>query len=127
EQKRGIADYFAPSAVSKSESGSGGVMGGTSPAKDGAKSEGSAAFVVQIKPADEERRAEKSKDNTDKSQSQGLRGSTSTQGARELSAAASRLRTALQTMPDLTELSQQVLIEETEEGLRIQLIDQDER
>src|ERR1700759_2152927 len=29
EQKKGIADYFAPPAVSNSESGAGGVFGGT--------------------------------------------------------------------------------------------------
>ena len=40
EQKRGIADYFAPASVSTSTSGSGGILAGTSMGKDGVKGEG---------------------------------------------------------------------------------------
>ncbi|MEK9660236.1 MAG: flagellar motor protein MotB [Alphaproteobacteria bacterium] len=35
EQKRGIADYFSPASVSQSQSGSGGVLGGTVISLDG--------------------------------------------------------------------------------------------
>ena len=41
--------------------------------------------------------------------------------------AAARLRQALQDMPDLTELSKHVLVDQTPEGMRIQLVDQDGR
>jgi len=41
--------------------------------------------------------------------------------------AAASLRQALQDMPELTELSKQILIDQTPEGLRIQLIDQEGR
>jgi len=50
--------------------------------------------------------------------------------AREESAfasAAQSLRQALQDMPELAELSKQILIDQTPEGLRIQLVDQDGR
>jgi chemotaxis protein MotB len=44
-----------------------------------------------------------------------------------MQAAAATLRQALQSMPELTELSKHVIVDETDEGMRIQLIDQDER
>ena len=37
EQRHGVADYFAPSAASKSTSGSGGIMGGMSMTTEGAR------------------------------------------------------------------------------------------
>src|ERR1700751_2552892 len=40
EQKRGIADYFAPASVSASTSGTGGILAGTSPGTGGVKGEG---------------------------------------------------------------------------------------
>ncbi|MEK7661600.1 MAG: flagellar motor protein MotB, partial [Pseudomonadota bacterium] len=36
EQKRGIADYFAPASLSASTSGSGGILGGTALGETGA-------------------------------------------------------------------------------------------
>src|SRR5438105_12848529 len=50
EQKRGIADYFAPASVSQSTSGSGGILGGTALGSDGAKADGSAAVIQQLAP-----------------------------------------------------------------------------
>src|SRR6187399_948263 len=50
EQKRGIADYFAPASVSESTSGSGGILGGTSLGDDGAKNEGSSSVISQLAP-----------------------------------------------------------------------------
>src|SRR5512141_1422735 len=45
EQKRGIADYFAPASVSETTSGSGGILGGTSLSSEGTKSTGSKDVV----------------------------------------------------------------------------------
>src|SRR3974390_2161812 len=50
EQKRGIADYFAPASVSQSTSGSGGILGGTALGDNGAKSNGSMSVVEQLSP-----------------------------------------------------------------------------
>jgi chemotaxis protein MotB len=124
EQKRGIADYFAPSAVSKSESGAGGVLAGTSPAQDGAKSAGSAAFVIKLKEAEDE--ATKQREQGQASGT-GQRGTENAQEQRAMDAASTRLRQALQARPELTELSKHVLIDQTEDGMRIQLVDQDGR
>src|SRR5437763_5406026 len=50
EQKKGIADYFAPASVSETTSGSGGILGGTSLAQDGEKSAGTQSVITQTSP-----------------------------------------------------------------------------
>src|SRR3978361_1528517 len=46
---------------------------------------------------------------------------------REFALASASLRQALQDMPELTEISKQVLFEETEQGLNLEIVDQDGR
>ena len=46
---------------------------------------------------------------------------------REFALASASLRQALQDMPELAELSKQIMIDQTPEGLRIQLVDQEGR
>jgi chemotaxis protein MotB len=134
EQKRGIADYFAPASVSETTSGSGGILGGTALGDDGAKSSGSMSSVEQMNP---ESLAET--DATGQSETSGGAGDLDSASeaalrkelqAREQAAfasAAQSLRQALQEMPELAELSKQIIIDQTPEGLRIQLVDQDGR
>src|SRR5580700_7133408 len=50
QQKRGIADYFAPASVSQSTSGTGGILSGTALGDDGVKSNGSASAIEQLAP-----------------------------------------------------------------------------
>src|ERR1700681_4307486 len=50
EQKRGIADYFAPASVSETTSGSGGILGGTSLAETGTKGAGAKDVVEALAP-----------------------------------------------------------------------------
>ena len=50
EQKRGIADYFAPASVSATTSGSGGILGGTALGDDGAKGNGSRSVIEELAP-----------------------------------------------------------------------------
>ena len=126
EQKRGIADYFAPESVSRSESGTGALLGGTSAANDGAMGQGSLAVKTQLRPPATEEQSEinsKGQDNADGSASSGR---SNAQNA-ALEQAAARLRQAMQDKPDLAELSKHVLIDDTPEGVRIQLVDQDGR
>ncbi len=123
EQKRGIADYFAPEAVTRSESGNGAILSGTSASDDGQKGEGSLSVQAQVKqksPADE------AKDKT-KVAADAAASKAQTRQSEALEQAAARLRQAMQDQPDLAELSKHVLIDETPEGVRIQLVDQDGR
>ena len=125
EQKRGIADYFAPESVSRSESGTGALLGGTSASDDGQKGEGTLTVKTQSRPPSP------AVDSQDKSKAATpSTASTSEEGKRQneaLEQAAARLRQAMQDQPDLAELSKHVLIDDTPEGVRIQLVDQDGR
>jgi chemotaxis protein MotB len=130
EQKRGIADYFAPASVSESTSGSGGILGGTALGDDGAKSDGAMAVVQQLSPeapvpTDEAGKATKS--GTETEAEKALREAAAKREAEDFQSAAESLRQAMQQMPELAELSKQLLVDQTPEGLRIQLVDQEGR
>src|ERR1043165_4274043 len=51
EQKRGIADYFAPASVSETTSGAGGILSGTARGKDGSKSAGASDVIEELAPS----------------------------------------------------------------------------
>ena len=123
EQKKGIADYFAPASVAATSSGSGGILGGTALGQDGAKSAGSSAVVEHLAPeAPPQTTPGKSTPAADaQAQAQAKR------EAEEFQSAAESLRQAMQSLPELAELSKQVLVDQTPEGLRIQLVDQEGR
>src|SRR5258706_2312659 len=50
EQKRGIADYFAPASVSQTTSGAGGILAGTALGNEGSKQNGSMSVVSDASP-----------------------------------------------------------------------------
>ncbi|WP_140985532.1 flagellar motor protein MotB [Asticcacaulis tiandongensis] len=131
EQKRGIADYFAPASVSQSTSGSGGILGGTAIGQDGVKSEGSMAFIEQMAPEapNAQDRDGTAAHNANLSQTPEdlLREELQKREEASFRSAAESLRQALQDMPELTELSKNILVDQTPEGLRIQIIDQEGR
>jgi chemotaxis protein MotB len=129
EQKRGIADYFAPATVSQSTSGAGGILGGTALGEKGSKNQGSNSVVQQLAP--------EAPPNTPDKVGQSSSSNTGSpdadkkdQAAHEdqaFESAAEAIRQAMQDMPELAELSKQILIDKTPEGLRIQLVDQEGR
>ena len=128
EQKKGIADYFAPASVSETTSGAGGILGGTALGDDGTKNAGSQSIIEQTSP--------KAPNTQDTGSTTAKTGSAADQAAQSQAAqkeeasfesAAESLKQALQNMPELAELSKQILVDQTPEGLRIQLIDQEGR
>jgi chemotaxis protein MotB len=128
EQKRGIADYFAPASVSRSSQGSDGLLGGTAFQEDGARLAGSNKQFVDNTDADSDERSIPGGDETraGKGSLQSLADASvrRAEGAAFLQAEVT-LRQALQDMPDVAELSKHILIDQTPEGLNIQLIDQE--
>jgi chemotaxis protein MotB len=128
EQKRGIADYFAPASVSQTTSGSGGILAGTGLGDQGAKGDGSMSVVKQLAPEAPQKTTEAGKASSGApSAEQAAKEAQSRQEEAEFKSAAESLRQALQDMPELAELSKQVIVDETPEGLRIQLVDQEGR
>ncbi|WP_370238141.1 flagellar motor protein MotB, partial [Brevundimonas sp.] len=128
EQKRGIAEYFAPASISTTTSGSGGILGGTSLGDDGSKSSGSMSVITQMAPEapDSPDEAGQSSNLAAASEDQ-LREEIARREAADFASAAESLRQAMQSMPELAELSKQLIIDQTPEGLRIQIVDQEGR
>jgi len=128
EQKRGIADYFAPASVSESTSGSGGILAGTAMGDKGSKSDGAVSVIKKLSVDSKETAPEgKSPSGTAADQSSISRQALEKKESDAFESAAESLRQALQDMPELAELSKQVLVDVTPEGLRIQLVDQEGR
>ena len=131
EQKRGIADYFAPASVSETTSGSGGILGGTALGEDGAKASGSMSVIEALAPEsknpDDGTKREAAKDDTAQASAESLREALQKREEAAFASAAQSLRQALQDMPELAELSKNLIVDQTPEGLRIQLVDQEGR
>ncbi|HEY1426229.1 MAG TPA: flagellar motor protein MotB [Caulobacteraceae bacterium] len=125
EQKRGIADYFAPASVSQTTSGSGGILGGASLSSSGSNASGSKDLIQQLAP---DAPPNVSESGQSQSQShQATQGSETKADDAALTSAAQSLRQAMQDMPELAELSKQIIVDQTPEGLRVQLVDQEGR
>ena len=131
EQKRGIADYFAPASISASTSGSGGILGGMALGMEGAMQKGSP-------PIHESEGPPQTPGNTDVDGAEGSQSGTDAAAAAaeaeiarresaEFAEAEISLRQALADMPELAELSRNIIVDQTPEGLRIQLVDQEGR
>ncbi|MBY0564591.1 MAG: OmpA family protein [Hyphomonadaceae bacterium] len=134
EQRRGIAEFFAPASVSRVSSGSGGLLDGTSFAEEGVRSGHSAPVVQSAQP-------QYTSNASDENRSESETGSGGEQAPNEDSLARARtlrenadfasaevaIRQAMQDMPDVAELSRNVIMEQTPEGLRIQIVDQEGR
>jgi chemotaxis protein MotB len=131
EQKRGIADYFAPASVSDTTSGSGGILAGTALGQDGAKGAGSESIIEEMAPEsknpDDGNQTDAAKQTAPQASTEALREALMKREEASFASAAASLRQALQDMPELAELSKNILVDETPEGLRIQLVDQEGR
>lgn len=130
EQKRGIADYFAPQSIAQTVSGSGGVFGGKVMGQDSAHA-GGAQSVMQKQSPPAPSQVTKALAN---GASQGGANSDSNSASQASSAqdsdfahAAEAIHQTIQDNPDIANLSHQVITENTPQGLRVQLVDQDGR
>lgn len=132
EQKRGIADFFAPASVSETTSGSGGILAGTALADEGVR-HGLGAPLNTATTAAAMREPARSNETGGPQDSQAdpsaeaMKRALALREDAEFEKAEMSIRQALQDMPDLAELSKHVIMEITPEGLRIQLVDQEGR
>ena len=131
EQKRGIADYFAPASVSETNSGSGGILAGTALGSDGSKASGTSSVVEELSPEsrnpDDGKASDAAKAVNQDAGSDAMREAQKKRDDEAFASAAQSLRQALQDMPELAELSKNIIVDQTPEGLRIQLVDQEGR
>lgn len=148
-ERKGIADYFAPAAASRSESGSGGVFGGQTITSKGASiSLGSPPTTQTVTLPTVGKGDEGDEDTPEKSQE--TAGVKAAEGGKEpgttavnltkdeqtLVAAMKReeagfrgaevaLKNAIEANPTLREFANQIVVDRTPEGLRIQITDRD--
>ena len=133
EQRRGIAEFFAPASVSRVSSGAGGLLAGTSFAEEGARNGHSAPVAASAEPqytsnADDQNEAQTQTSPGEQAPSQdALALARSMRENAEFSRAEIAIRQAMQDMPDVAELSRNLIIEQTPEGLRLQIVDQEGR
>lgn len=120
EQKIGLAEYFSPGAVSPATNGAGGMLFGTSLDTTGNKASkpksaalGSAEQKVTARPTNSVRASD-------------LDSNPAADVQADHSAIAT-LRQALEKLPDIAELSRNIVIEPTKEGINVSLVDEDGR
>ncbi len=130
EQLEGISNYFAPQAASSTTSGAGGVLGGMSVAEPGAMgnpinrppqitmdlpspSAGSGSTEGDDE-ADPENVSEQSAEELMRQREE-----------QQFEAAEEALKQAIQAIPSLQQMAENLLIDDTPEGLRIQIVDQE--
>ncbi len=138
EQKRGISDYFSPASVSHSQSGAGGLLGGRAISSPGAEISGTAtpSLNIPLTPAEgasdsngsddqqaaSERTAPKSKKPVDEEEAAKVVAQKEEQRFKE---AEQELKKAINSSPDLKAMANNILIDRTPQGLRIQVVDQE--
>jgi chemotaxis protein MotB len=134
EQRRGIAEFFAPASVSRVSSGAGGLLEGTSFAEEGVRHGHSAPVAPASEPqytsnaASENQGQPNAEAGGQQAPSEdALTRARTLRETAEFSRAEIAIRQAMQDMPDIAELSRNVIVEQTPEGLRIQIIDQEGR
>jgi chemotaxis protein MotB len=125
----GIADYFSPSASTMSNSsGSGSILGRTAMQKDGAMSQGSVALATPTVSQEARSKDTQSSNNenagkSDKWQADPPNNTPDPQ----LVAAQQDIKAAIQNAPTLAEFQDQIIMEITPDGLKIELVDKDRR
>jgi chemotaxis protein MotB len=160
-ERKGIADYFAPASISKSESGSGGVMGGQNISVNGAQTSAGSPPTMQdvtiptlgqgeqgdedtVGKSDTGDASDGKSSATDSKSTDTKSGTGSDTGtAMSLSQkdqamaeamkreeagfkqAEDLLKQAIVESPELRDFANQILVDRTPEGLRIQIIDRD--
>jgi len=139
EQKQGIAEYFSPrESITVARAGAGdGVMGGQTPDHEQSISQSAVPFDMIITnptagDADKEGQEAHAEKGTAEFTEEQLDEVTKEAIAAELEekefeAAENELKQAMQKVPELLELQDSLLIDRTPEGLRIQLVDQEQR
>jgi chemotaxis protein MotB len=161
-ERKGIADYFAPASISKSESGAGGVMGGQSISSPGAEMSWSTQPSTQDvtiptvgkgDEGDEDTKGQSvesaagkatqgpdAKNPNNQSGADSKNGETTTLSKSDqamaeamkheeegFKAAEDMLRQAIMGSPELRGYANQIVVDRTPEGLRIQIIDNDKQ
>ncbi len=136
EQKEGIADYFSPTTrVSSTTSGSDGVLGGQTITADGAMISERSAIGVQVTlpPAEESEPdpdappGETAAEKAAREAEEAVQKAKFEEEKKQFDEAEAALKRAIIEAPELRELVNNLVVDHTPEGLRIQLVDQNKK
>ncbi|MCC6914278.1 MAG: flagellar motor protein MotB [Rhodospirillaceae bacterium] len=127
QQLNGVADYFTPIAASTRESGAGGMLGGQAIGEGASQSQtGSTAAVVLPPPSI----GSGGSDLTDPAESarvdeEAIKAAQEAKEQKEFEQVQNQLKQQISGVPDLAPLAASLMVDNTPEGVRIQLMDQD--
>jgi chemotaxis protein MotB len=126
EQKEGLSDYFAPTTSSLSQSGAGGMLGGRSMQTEGARlsDTGAPSVVSSIKPPEEAKKDEGEAAKTREMEEAELLAKLAKIEEQSFEQAKNEIRQAISKDTELSGLEDNIVIDMTPEGLRIQIVDQ---
>jgi len=127
EQKIGLAEFFSPEAVSPSTGGAGDILSGDSMDDSGNRSSGARPDADQRDPSAPRGAPTGAAGQEGAAQGRASEVGRSAADVQALHSAVASLRQALQDMPEIAELSRNLVIEQTKEGIDVSLVDQDGR
>ncbi|SDG19256.1 flagellar motor protein MotB [Pelagibacterium luteolum] len=128
EQKEGLADYFAPPNISQTTSGSGGIMAGTAMDVDGAMTATTDSQRQMTGGLSNDASAQSALEGGDlESVPDSASSEMSAAQAQVFHSAAASIRQAWQELPDIAEIADNLIVQQTEEGLDILLLNQEGR
>jgi len=129
EQLEGISNYFAPVSASTSTSGSGDILGGKTITEEGASESSTSrdSVSVDLPPP---KAGKGSQENESDAESDSDSGSASEEALKQaeeeqFEKAKQELEDTISGIPNMKRLQESLMIDNTPEGLRIQLVDQD--
>tara|TARA_B100000378_G_scaffold278861_1_gene283976 strand:- start:1183 stop:2154 length:972 start_codon:yes stop_codon:yes gene_type:complete len=120
-QKEGIADYFDPTAlkVSQSESGAGGVLGGLTVSSEGAMTD-----TAQVPLTDTTPQSRIRGQNLEGASDEAVQAEQRRREEASFAKIKAEIEEAISENPELEDLGENLQVDVTPEGLRIQIIDQ---
>lgn len=121
ESLEGISNYFAPTAVSSSSSGSGQILGGKTLSEEGVgtSNSSSSSVTMDLPPPRAGSGGEAMQEGDPAAEAAEKAENAQFEEARK------QLEEAIDSAADLQQLRDSLLIDDTPEGLRIQIVDQD--
>lgn len=127
EQLEGISNYFAPASVSATTSGAGGVLGGQTMSEEGSEVSARAKPTVSLAlpPPKTGLGGEEASEDPAKKEAEATKEELKKAEEKQFEEAKEDLKKALIEVPDSEELSKSLLVDNTTEGLRIQIVDQE--
>ncbi len=127
EQLEGISNYFAPATTAPSTSGSGGVLGGQTISAEGAEVSARAQMTpsLELPPPKTGLGGEDQSSTQDQNAEAASEEQLRQAEEQQFEKAQQQLQQAIHENPDSARLEQSLLVDNTPEGLRIQIIDQE--